>query len=65
MAAGLRRPTLPRVDATRRRSLVPPWPDVVLAAAFLAVSLAQVAVEPIAGPVVSVVVAGGSTVPLA
>jgi signal transduction histidine kinase len=53
------------VDLPRRRPPLPPWSDVVLAGAFLAVSLAQVVVEPIAGPVTSLLVALGSTVPLA
>ncbi|MFD2091282.1 sensor histidine kinase [Blastococcus deserti] len=53
------------MDVSRRRPALPIWSDVVLAAGFLAVSLAQVAVAPIAGPVASVVVALGSTVPLA
>jgi signal transduction histidine kinase len=65
MADGPARPTLPPVDPSRRRPALPPWSDVVLAGAFLAVSLAQVAVEPIAGPGTSVLVAVGSTVPLA
>ncbi len=65
MADGADRPTLRRVDPVRRPWPVPPWSDVVLAAAFLAVSLAQVVVEPIAGPVVSVLVAVGSAAPLA
>ena len=64
MADGHRRPTLPPVDP-RRRPAIPPWSDVVLAGAFLALSLAQVLVEPIAGPVTSVLVAVGSTLPLA
>ncbi|WP_346619555.1 sensor histidine kinase [Blastococcus montanus] len=53
------------MDPSRLRPALPPWSDVVLAGAFLAVSLAQVLVEPIAGPVTSVVVAAGSTLPLA
>ena len=43
----------------------PPRADVLLAAGFLAVSLVQVAVAPIATPAVSVLVAVLSTVPLA
>ena len=39
--------------------------DAVLAAAFCAVSVGQVLLDPIAGPVASVVVALGSTLPLA
>ena len=65
MTRAFLRPTLPLVDPSRRRPPVPPWSDVVLAGGFLAVSLAQVAVEPIAGPLTSVAVAIGSTVPLA
>ncbi len=65
MARGRPRPTLPLVDPSRLRPLVPPWSDVVLAGGFLTVSLAQVAVEPIAGPVTSVVVAVGSAAPVA
>ncbi|TQN41876.1 signal transduction histidine kinase [Blastococcus colisei] len=53
------------MDESRRRPALPIWSDVVLAAAFLAVSAAQIAVAPIAGPVVSVVVALGCTVPIA
>ncbi|WP_051684201.1 sensor histidine kinase [Blastococcus sp. URHD0036] len=48
-----------------RRPAPPPWADVVLAGALLAVSLTQVLVAPIAGPAVSVLVAVGSTVPVA
>jgi signal transduction histidine kinase len=47
------------------RSVVPPRADVVLAAVFLVLSLVQVLVAPIASPAVSVLVAVGSTVPLA
>ena len=65
MAERPARPTLPSVDPSRRRPPLPVWSDVVLAGAFLSVSLAQVVVEPIAGPVTSVLVAVGSTVPLA
>ena len=65
MARGRSPPTLPPVDPSRRRPPVPSWSDVVLAGGFLAVSLAQVAVEPIAGPATSVAVAVGSAVPLA
>jgi signal transduction histidine kinase len=65
MAGRPRRPTLPLVDPSRRRPALPPWSDVVLAGGFFAVSLAQVLVEPIAGPVTSLVVAVGSTAPLA
>jgi signal transduction histidine kinase len=53
------------VDPPRRRPALPPWSDVVLAGGFLTVSLAQVAVEPIAGPATSAVVAVGSAAPLA
>ncbi|TFV63437.1 UNVERIFIED_ORG: sensor histidine kinase [Bacillus sp. AZ43] len=53
------------MDESRRGPALPVWSDVVLAAAFLAVSAAQIAVAPIADPVVSVLVALGSTVPLA
>jgi signal transduction histidine kinase len=45
--------------------VVPPRADLVLAGVFLAVSVAQIAVVPIAGPVASVAVALGSTLPLA
>lgn len=62
MAEGRFRPTLRRVALSWVR---PPWSDVVLAGGFLAVSLAQVVVEPIASPAVSLVVAVGSTAPLA
>ena len=65
MAQDRFRPTLRLVDPPRRLPALPPWSDVVLAAAFLAVSLAQVAVAPIASPFVSVLVALGATVPLA
>jgi signal transduction histidine kinase len=47
------------------RTVHPPRADVLLAAAFLAVCLVQVAVAPIASPVASVAVAVASTVPLA
>ena len=43
----------------------PPRTDVVLAAVLLVLSLAQIVVAPIASPVLSVVLAIGSTVPLA
>ncbi|MGY1808456.1 sensor histidine kinase [Blastococcus sp. SYSU D00669] len=46
-------------------SVVPPRADVLVAAAFLAASLAQVAIAPIASPAVSVLVAFAITVPLA
>src|SRR3954467_7300026 len=65
MAAGLRRPTLPLVDRSARSWTRPPRGDVLLAAGFLAVSLVQVVVAPIAAPAVSVLVAVVSTVPLA
>ena len=65
MADRPRRPTLPPVGTSWRRPVAPPWSDVVLAGAFLAVSLAQVTVEPIAGPGTSVLVAILSCVPLA
>src|SRR3954447_5348942 len=65
MAAGLRRPTLPLVDRSARSWTRAPRGDVLLAAGFLAVSLVQVAVAPIAAPAVSVLVAVVSTVPLA
>jgi signal transduction histidine kinase len=51
-----------RLDSS---SLRPPRADVLLAAAFLAASLVQVALAPIATPAVSVLVAVLSTVPLA
>jgi signal transduction histidine kinase len=47
------------------RPAVPPRGDVVLAAVFLLLSLVQVLVAPIASPAVSVLVAVGSTLPLA
>ena len=47
------------------RPAVPPRIDVVVAAVFLVLSLAQVLIAPIASPVASVVIAVGSTVPLA
>ena len=47
------------------RSARPPRADVVVAAVFLGLSLLQIAIAPIAAPVVSVVVAIGSTVPIA
>ena len=47
------------------RPAVPPRTDVVVAAVFLVLSLAQVLIAPIASPVASVVIAVGSTVPLA
>ncbi|UOY01553.1 sensor histidine kinase [Blastococcus sp. PRF04-17] len=47
------------------RPAVPPRADVVVAAVFLGLSLAQIAIAPIASPPVSVAVALGSTVPLA
>ena len=65
MAGAGSAPTLPVVDRSRRR---PRWPsriDVAVAVVFAGLSLAQVLVEPIAGPVSSVVVALGSTLPLA
>src|SRR4051794_36102499 len=65
MAAGLRRPTLPLVDRSARSWTRPPRGDVLLAVGFLAVSLVQVAVAPIAAPAVAVLVAVVSTVPLA
>ena len=65
MAGGLRALTLRRVDRVRRQQFLPRWGDVVLAGAFLAVSLAQVLVEPIAGPLTSLAVAVGSSLPLA
>jgi signal transduction histidine kinase len=43
----------------------PPRADVVLAAVFLVLSLAQVVVEPLTSPALSVGIAVGSTVPLA
>ena len=43
----------------------PPRADVVLAAVFLAASLTQVVIAPIAAPAASVLIAVGSTVPLA
>jgi signal transduction histidine kinase len=49
---------LPAVD-------LPPRSDVLLAAGFLAASLVQVLLEPIAAPAVSVLVAVGSTLPVA
>ena len=67
MAEVLSAPTLRVVDspddstATRRR---PSRADVVVAGVFSLLSLAQVLVEPIAGPVASVVVALGSALPL-
>ena len=63
--AGIR-PTLPRVDHSRPRLARPLPADAALAAGFLAVALAQVAVEPITDPAaLSVVVALGSCLPLA
>jgi signal transduction histidine kinase len=53
------------VTPTRTRPAQPPRDDAVLAAVFLVLSLVQVAVAPIAGPVTSVVIAVGSTLPLA
>ncbi|WP_116453162.1 sensor histidine kinase [Blastococcus litoris] len=47
------------------RPVLPPRSDVVLAAVLCALSLVQVAVAPIASPVVSALVAVGSTAPLA
>jgi signal transduction histidine kinase len=44
---------------------VPPRADVVLAAVFLGLALAQIAVEPIASPALSVLIALGFAVPLA
>src|SRR4051794_8849314 len=52
-------------DGSQRSRWLPPRADVVLAGVFLALALAQIAVQPIAGPVASVSVALGSTVPLA
>ena len=64
MAAGLRRPTLRLVDRFARSWTRPPRADVLLAAGFLAVSLVQVVVAPIAAPALSLLVAVVSTVPL-
>lgn len=47
------------------RRLLPPRRDALVAGAFLAVSLLQVLEEPISGPVASLAVALGSTLPLA
>lgn len=67
MGTAPERPTLrlmyARGDAERRR--LPARSDVLIAGGFCCVSLLQVAVEPIAGPAVSVLVALVSTVPLA
>lgn len=65
MAQGLAPPTLRLVVPPRHRPTVPPWSDVGLAGAFLAVSLAQVIVDPIDDLPTSVIIALGSTVPLA
>ena len=65
MSGAPRGPSLRVRDPSRPRPARPPRIDVVLAAVFLVLSLAQVAVEPIAAPALSVVVAVGSTVPLA
>jgi signal transduction histidine kinase len=53
------------VDRSARAWTRPPRSDLLLAAAFLAASLVQVALAPIASPGVSVVVAVLSTAPLA
>jgi signal transduction histidine kinase len=53
------------VAPSQPRPSRPPRADVVLAAAFCVLSLLQVAVAPIAGPAISVLVAVGSTLPLA
>lgn len=65
MATGGFRPTLPLVDPFRRRAALPEPSDAALAGGFLALSLAQITVAPIAGPAVSVLVALGATLPLA
>lgn len=66
MADGAIRPTLPPMEPARHRGWRPLWSDVVLAAGFLAVALAQLAVEPITRPAaLSLLVALGSTLPLA
>ena len=65
MADGVRGPTLPLVAPSLRRPVLPRWPDVVLAGAFLALSVTQVVVEPITGPVLSVLLAVWATAPLA
>jgi signal transduction histidine kinase len=53
------------VAPSQPRPSRPPRADVVLAAAFCVLSLLQVAVAPIAGTAISVLVAVGSTLPLA
>jgi signal transduction histidine kinase len=53
------------VAPSQPRPSRPPRADVVLAAVFCVLSLLQVAVAPIAGPAISVLVAVGSTLPLA
>jgi signal transduction histidine kinase len=53
------------VDSSARSWTRPPRADVLLAAGFLAASLVQVVLAPIAAPGLSVLVAVGSTVPLA
>jgi hypothetical protein len=53
------------VPPSQARPARPPRDDVVLAAVLLVLSLAQIAVAPIAGPVVSLLVAVGSTLPVA
>jgi signal transduction histidine kinase len=65
MARARIRPTLPRVDHWRFRPARPLPADAALATGFLAVALAQLAVEPITSPALSVVVALGSCLPLA
>lgn len=68
MAEARSAPTLPvvdRPDRSSRRPRRPSWTDVAVAVVFAGLSLAQVLVEPIAGPVASVVIALGSTLPLA
>jgi signal transduction histidine kinase len=49
----------------RFRRLLPPRRDVLIAGTFLSLSLLQVLEEPIAGPLASLAVAIGSTLPLA
>src|SRR4051812_6816641 len=65
MAGGLRRPTLPLVDRSGRPWPRPPRADVLLAAGFLAAALVQVVLAPIAAPPLALLVAVGSTAPLA
>jgi signal transduction histidine kinase len=66
MARARFRPTLPRVEHWWHRPARPLPADTALAAGFLAVALAQVAVAPITDPAaLSVVVALGSCLPLA